>query len=130
VLDEQRGALIHRLIGHEGEVHALDWAPPTAHPTPTPRAISGTNDPPNSWEDEVPVGGLIGGGGGGAGLGEAGGGESAAVAGPGLLVSSSGRDRTIRVWRTKDATCRDVLKLPRPQAGKGEQVDISISNYV
>jgi len=68
-----RACVLHRLIGHEGEVHALDWANALSAPLSAPRHAA-----PDSWEeDSVP-----------ASRGGALGGTWASV-----LVSSSGRDK-------------------------------------
>ena len=53
VFDVLRATVLHRLIGHEGEVHALDWAPPC---NALPSKPSADDSVPDSWEeDEAPA---------------------------------------------------------------------------
>jgi WD40 repeat protein len=112
VLEIASGTVLHRLIGHEGEVQAVDWAP---KPHRLPAAPSSTHVP-ESWEDDTPASG--GGGGSGSGGGE---GSVEGAGSSGMVVSSSGRDKSMRVWSLADGSCTQVLKLPRSNNGaKGD----------
>lgn len=111
VLDMASAAVLQRLIGHEGDVHALDWAPHA-----DAAAAPASTEVPDSWEDDASDSG------GSGGLE----GSRGGAASSGILASSSGRDKSIRVWSLVDGSCTQVMKLPRP--GNSSKAEVQQPN--
>ena len=93
VLDVARHTVLHRLIGHEGEVNGLDWAPPLFKPTDASTSSKVTAD---CWENS-----------------ESGGADACESASVDVLVSSSGRDKSIRLWSLRLGSQTNLLTLPK-----------------